>query len=322
MQALREIILVPRNGLGNRLQAWASSAILAAEWNVPLRIVWEKEQAAPASFEDLFAGMPHGVEMEQDLMARVGLDKRLGQRHEDLPRYLWSDPARELVVLAGHDRGEQAFMPDLNRLLGAADEPFTLLIIAGGLFDASSPVSSGGSEFVRKRQAFYRSLHWSQSIIYAVDLSSPKDSYSSLHIRLTDRSHQAPTTQKITDALKQMRNRTASRSLFIAGDTPQARAWWTDRSRDLGFTPWSLPQTDFSRSTVGGALGAAADWVALSRTSGGIVYPRASTFSAEAAVAAGCPEFGLTAARYLQELRRVQGHAGNVVRRVMGSRAS
>lgn len=73
----------------------------------------------------------------------------------------------------------------------------------------------------------------------------------------------------------------------------------------MGFQPWWSEGTHFDRSTSQGGVDALVDWRILAGSCG-IVYPAASTFSAEAAVAGGVGEDSdpLTSSTALQSWRR------------------
>ena len=128
--SLTDLVVIPRNGYANRLQAWASAALLAQELSVPLSVVWEAEDIAPAEFGDLFVASPDGPK----LLAAEALRERISADHRELPRYLNVDPERRLIVLAGHDRGEQTFMDKLDAALSHPCRPTLMVIIAGGKF--------------------------------------------------------------------------------------------------------------------------------------------------------------------------------------------
>ena len=275
---LEEVILVPRNGLGNRLQAWSSAAILAAQVDVPLKIMWEPEDAASASASDLF----DLSRTEQTFVTRDYVDGVLGTAHESLPRYLWEDPHRGTIVLAGHDRGEQVFMAQLVAMLTRLEAPRRLVIIAGGLFHTPDDVN-----FMRQRQIFYKNLRWSDPIeSVAREQLESHARYCALHIRQTDRSLEAPSRRSIEQGLRTLMATTGLHDVFVAADTAQGRNFWVAAAARMGFTPWTAHITEFDRRAVAGTVGAALDWVLLSRAQG-ILYPRASTFSAEAALASG-----------------------------------
>ena len=273
--ALEQVVLVPRNGLGNRLQAWSSAALLAEDLGVPLRVMWEPEVPAPALPSDLFA-----EELAESLMPRVELGAILECDHEELPRHLHNDDVRKVAWLAGHDKGEQFFMPELELLLASTHSPRVLVIIAGGLFHLE-----GCASFGERRSAFLQSVRWHPDVEATVKSgTSEHPTYVGLHIRETDRSREAPTRNTVRMSLRALRERTDTSSLFIAADTHDARQYWSAEASKIGFVPWSVTETQFDRTRRSGALSSVVDWRLLCEASA-LAYPAASTFSAEAAVA-------------------------------------
>jgi hypothetical protein len=296
-RALEDIVVVPRNGYVNRLQAWASSAILAAELDVPLRVAWEPEPVAPADFIELFAPPRPGLSLIEANDLRI----RLGDAHENLPRYLSVDEGRRLVVLAGHDRGEQAFMEQLLPALEHACQPTTLLIVAGGHFHL--PGSTG---FEAQRRHFYRQLPWSEAVRSGTDtVLAGRADFLGLHVRQTDRSVSAPRPRAIRAAIGALARQTRVRSVFVAADTDEARERWLAELADLGLDGWAAPDPALDRSTARAGVDAMIDWRVLSR-SRALVYSRASSFGEEAAVAADAVQLSLplTASESLQRSRR------------------
>lgn len=313
---VEQIVVVPRNGLANRLQAWASAAILAAEWDVPLKVVWETEPAMPATAADLFASrVVERFFTDPDLVTSLA-----GAPHAELPRYL--SRSGQALVLAGHDRGEQAFMPQVVDAVGASNAPSTLIFIAGGKFHL--PVAPN---FVRQRGTFYREIAWSPAVDvqYGAGVES-RGRYAGLHVRQTDRSLQAPPARMIRHGLAQLEAMVPERDLFIAADTDEALEHWVTESRRLGFQPWCLPDMDRSRDRVGAIVTAAADWRALAGATG-LVYSAVSTFSEEASVASGHPDRGipLEASVAVQRMRAAGTQARSVfsypARRIRATRS-
>ncbi len=294
--SLDRIVLVPRNGYVNRLQAWASSAILAAELDVALEISWEPETVAPATASDLFS---------QARVARTFVDPEsvhalLGVAHVDLPRYVTVLPDRRVVVLAGHDRGEQVLMPELIEALADPCQPTTLLVIAGGKFHLPN-----ATDFARQRRLFYTSLDWSQAVLDACETGQgARGAYLGLHVRETDRSRQAPSAKAIRTALAELRERTGVTSLFLAADNDAARTTWLEESMRLGLEPWTLTHAQTDRDAAAGGVAALADWRTLAHAAG-LVYSAASSFGEEAAIASGGPSIALTASPGRQRLRGI-----------------
>ncbi len=289
---LDQVVVVPRNGYVNRLQAWASSAILAAQLDVPLRIMWETEEPAPAAPAGLFDSSV----VARSFWERSRLDALVGGAHEELPRYLTHDRERDLIVLAGHDRGEQAFMGQLAAMLLGLEEPTTLVVIAGGKFHLPTD-----EDFTRQRAVFYRQLAWHPDLNRRMDeeLADHSD-YVALHVRGTDRSLEAPTPRTIRDGLTALADSTDERSLFIAADSEDGRDRWAAEAAVLGFAPWSVQAVDHDRGKATAGLDAMLDWRLLGR-SRALVYTAASSFGEEAAVATGnlggCFPLSATASR-------------------------
>lgn len=276
--SLDQVIVVPRNGYVNRLQAWASAAILAAHADAPLRILWEPEAVAPARAPDLFSPLI----IERSFIERPALDALLGGPHEELPRYLTAIPDRRVTVLAGHDRGEQEFMEAVAGLLESPSGPRTLVIIAGGKFRLPGP-----EDFVRQRQVFYRQLKWSPALDELVRRElDGRPEYAGLHIRMTDRARESPTPRAIRQALARLRDDGGPTSLFLAADTGEGREHWSAVATELGFEPWTASGIEFDRSTTTAGLGAMVDWRILGGATR-LVYSAASSFAEEAAVATG-----------------------------------
>jgi hypothetical protein len=301
---LDQVVVVPRNGYVNRLQAWASSAILAAQLDVPLRVMWETEEPAPAAPADLF----DAAVIARSFWERSRLDALLGGAHEELPRYLTHDRQRDLIVLAGHDRGEEVFMGQLAAMLLGLEEPTTLVIIAGGKFHLPTD-----EDFTRQRAVFYRQLAWHPDLNRRMteELTDHPD-YVALHVRGTDRSLEAPTARAIRDGLTALAGSTDERSLFIAADSPASRDRWADEAAVLGFSPWSAQAVDHDRSHAAAGLDAMLDWRLLGRSQA-LVYTAASSFGEEAAVATGnvggCFPLSATASRQRARIAAQLGRA-------------
>lgn len=173
-------------------------------------------------------------------------------------------------------------MGDIPAALADPSRPHTLVIIAGGLFHLPE-----APDFIRQRSLFYRSVPWRADLLDRADREARNRApYSALHIRQTDRSLEAPPPRVIRAALATLAQRVPERSLFVAADTAAGRAHWAQEAGALGFSPWSVGDTEFDRTALSGALSATVDWILLSLATA-LAYPAASTFSAEAAVASG-----------------------------------
>ena len=274
--------------------------------------MWEPEPAAPAPFDQLFGGHPTFPDLDHSWLDRPTLDEFIGAPHERLPRYLTVADGSRLVVLAGHDHGEQVFMDQVASLHEQSCQPITLIIISGGLFCVDSDSPGADPVFLAERREFYSSLQWHEEILTQAAEASPTSEYVALHLRTTDRSLEAPTNHTIASALTSMRSQVGAKSLFLAADTPEGRDRWSPKARSIGFEPWSVSHTDFSRVTLTGSRSAAVDWLLLSRARG-LTFAAASTFSLEAAAAAGCETWPLVASSVTKSLRAGRSHLRNVV---------
>ena len=275
---LRQVIVIPRNGYVNRLQAWASTAILADDIGVEYGVMWEPEAVAPAFDLDLFD--PSLV--QNRFVSGETVTDIVGRPHAELPRYLTLDKARDVLILAGHDRGEQIFMDPLRELLEGPQCPTTLVIIAGGKFALGSTAN-----FRHRRGEFYRGITWNSSITTRVQrVLQDRGPHYGLHIRGTDRSRAAPTTRQVTRALHRLRDEGASRSLFVAADSAQARRRWTAIAENVGFQAWTADHDVRARGERTAGHDAIVDWLALAASITS-TYSQTSTFGEEAAVAGG-----------------------------------
>jgi hypothetical protein len=305
MTQAKRVIVVPRNGYVNRMQAWASASILANAWNAGLDVAWEREEIAAAQLNDLVR--------TEDLAGRyitpAELTDVLGVPHQSMDRYLTIDRDRGTAFLAGHDWGEQAFMDQLHDALVDGPTISTVVIVAGGKF-----CLPGTADFASKRRQFYLELPWVSPI--SDDVASLSDSmaaYLGLHIRETDRSNDAPTRKAITSAILEISKDSQMTNVFLAADTPEARRWWSAHLERLGLSVWSNPDDHLDRNDARSGPAAMVDWLTLGRAEG-LVFSAASSFGHEAAVMCGDTALvrGLRASpvrRYSRELKRVSGDA-------------
>jgi hypothetical protein len=204
----------------------------------------------------------------------------VGGQHSELPRYLTRDDDQDLLILAGHDRGEQSFMPRLIDQLHGPASPSTLVVIAGGKFALPTTM-----HFQERRGTFYRDIRWHSQIRERVRKSlSDREAYYGLHIRGTDKTREAPTTLQIRRALHRLKGEGRSRSLFITADTPQARSRWMGIAEQTGFLPWITDHDVGDREIATAGLDAMVDWQVLAGAIGS-TYSGTSTFGEEAAIA-------------------------------------
>ena len=314
---ISRVVVVPRNGYANRLQAWASASGLAEEIGASAQVFWEPETVAAARPEDLF----ESAWFKERSISTDELSDLIGGDHTSLPRYLTHDAGRAVISLAGHDHGEQTFMAELLELGRSLSTPQTLIIIAGGKFHVTEEAQARTA-----RQIFYRSLQWNSAIDDLLRNVTPSDGrYAALHIRTTDRSIEAPSQASIRRALEQVRHDFAQRSLFVCADSAESRRVWSEQARSLGFEPWTVDDVEYDRSLPANGVSAMVDWRLLAEAEI-VIHPRESTFSSEATVAGGTWDrsIPLMAGTWLSAARQVQRFLGNAAtfprRRLQSSR--
>ncbi len=284
---VKRVLLYPMNGYVNRLQALASSAILARRFEAPLSVCWTPHPMVPGAASDAFAAdWCSRYVVSEDVAARD-----FGVRLDIVPRYLTVDPRASRISVRGHDRGEQSLMGDLAAALADTDKPVDLVIVAGGSFDIATPDAADGEwsdTFLAAKRDYYRALAFHPAIEEAARTVTARhpDGYLGLHLRYSDRAHQAPRTRTIrAELLRQVKSSGLS-DVFIASDSPDARARWTDTAGRLGLRPDSLAD-EFPRLAATTSAGPAlADWRALARAQH-LVYFAESSYAVEACVASG-----------------------------------
>lgn len=276
---MRRVVVIPVSGYGNRLQAIASASILADDVGAELAICWIPDEVAPVPADRVLSQALCNAHLvtADELRDTTGIDPAA------VPRYLHRRAST--ITLAGHDRGEQVFMGDLAHLLAEAGV-HTVVIRAGGRY--ALPTLDEVT-FRERRRTFYRGSILTDAIeAAAAQQAGHRAPFLGLHLRYTDRAHQAPTSRTIERAVRSLARRTGIEGFFIASDTASARIAWSDRLARLGLGSWIATHDSWDRSTAGSEVAALVDWRILTR-SAGLVYFAESTFAVEAAVASdGC----------------------------------
>ncbi len=312
--SVKKVILVPRNGYINRLQAMASSAILAESIGADFHVCWESEPIAPAPYESLFdlSSLP-----SETFLASGVVEKFLGCSLSEFPRYVTNRVVSEVgpvVALAGHDRGEQPLMDEFAHLVHEVN-PVALVIAAGGRFSlraGSKPVTWDSPEFQLQRADWYQKIAFAPEIESACSQSLVEPSLG-LHLRYSDRSHQTPSRREIANAVLSLVELTGINRMFVASDSSRERESWLEKLRGMGLDAWSLPPNMILGSENHAASAALVDWRIMSSTSG-IVFFAESSYGYEAAVASGCFEssIGLDPNPLVSLRVRLGKHATNI----------
>jgi len=277
------VLVFPMSGYINRLQALASSLILAEDLGADFSFCWIPFRYVPGPATDtLGAGFCDRYELAPEWsVEHYSIDV------DTVPRYVTRSPDGRWIGLRGHDRGEQALVPELEAAIRAQGHVELVVAVAGGTFRLDT--SQAGSErFLERKRDFYRALPLHEGIESTVRdvLAEQPGPYLGLHLRYTDRGHQAPLPRDIRAALVTAADRTGLARVFVASDTARHRDRWHDEVRSLGLEPWSIDHPVLDREDPASAHAALIDWRLLGHARR-LVYFAESSYATEAAVAAG-----------------------------------
>ena len=280
---MQRVVVVPRNGYINRLQATASASIIADQLGAEIAVCWLPQEAAPAVHESVF-----GPDFSLKFVSEPELTEILGFDLGSFPHYVNAHVVSEVgrvVTFAGHERGEQPLMTQLAQELQSSDWE-VLVILAGGrfFFEAGSQSNEWDSEMFRTaRKSWYQTLELAPEIENSVN-SISSEPFIGMHLRYSDRSHQAPSRSEIQRAVVSKCQQLGLNRVFLASDSLEERMYWQKLLPTLGIFPWVLETENFSEHA--GAQLALADWRVLGRSQA-VVYFAKSSFGYEAAVASG-----------------------------------
>jgi hypothetical protein len=308
--AVESVVLFPRNGLINRIQAMASTQLLGDALSAPMRTCWTDCGYLTTPADEVFDSS-----FVNKHFTSVEAASEQGIRVKDIPLYL--SQQGKLIGLRGHDRGEQALLDSCLDLIGRALTPTTLVIVAGGSFHV---VREGRGEpdeyrlFLEAKRDYYRGLPLHPAIEHRVQttLTGNPAPFVGLHLRYSDLAHQAPFTTTIVRALRNLTKQQGVRRVFIASDSRPALRNWMQRVARMGLEPWAL-----DASGLTGSQAALADWRLLG-ASQALVHFAGSSFSTEAAVAAGAWDSSIALPAHPLRKVAVRGrqHAQNGWRRL------
>lgn len=265
------MIVIPVNGLMNRVRTIISSLIVSRLMGKKLKIWWIPEpHYINCSYHDIF---------DDTLMWSV--ENKLS--FPQLPRYLNEDITNDICTLRGLDKGEQMFIDDFIKS-GAS----TKIIMAGGDFH---PSNISKSEFIKMKKNIYDQLPWNNMVINIskwINVMNISDDMPQLgiHLRYGDRECYAP--NKYEDEICNMIQTKNIHHIYVASDNPMKtnelckilRKTFGDK---LQLSTLSNEHTQ--RTTVRGMQRAAAEWLVLSKCKM-IVFFTGSSFGYEACIAA------------------------------------
>ena len=309
--SVESVVLFPRNGLINRIQAMASTSQLAKAINAPTTTCWTDCGYLTTPADEVF----DASFVNEHFTSAEALSEQ-GIRVDDIPLYVSQQD--KLIGLRGHDRGEQALLDSCLGLIGRAMTPTTLVIVAGGSFHI---VREGRGEpdeyrfFLEAKRDYYRALPLHPAIEQRVQTTLTRNPapFVGLHLRYSDLAHQAPFTRSIAHSLRTLTDKTGVTRVFVASDSRPALREWLQRIDQMGLDPWCLDTQGLT-----GSQAALADWRLLA-ASQALVHFAGSSFSTEAVVAAGTwdSSVALPAHPLRKASVRAKTHARNAWRRIV-----
>ena len=269
------VLVVPVNGIGNRLRAIASGLLLANKLRRDFHVLWEPDDLLPGQWEEIF-----------DSASQVSfISREAAVSNELLPAYdvpLYLNEDRRFVTLRGFDRGESPFAKDFyNRLRQNGHKQ--AVIVAGDSFHPDAKTPDSALPLLRKsRRELQVKLCLSETVCQRAAEISPSESYLSLHLRGTDRAHDAAPTQEILDAATKLAAKFRLSSIFVSSDDAVLLSHAKNVLSEIPLKIFSNPETR-PRGTTGGTLDAFSDFLAL-RAGNAFVGNSRSTFSTEVSV--------------------------------------
>ena len=279
--AVERVVIIPRNGYVNRLQALVSAQILAEELDASLGIAWIPQPAAPAVVSDVLKSSvwdSHVINASEVLPD--------GMTPDTVPVGVTQAPGR-VLMLAGGINGEQALMPQLREQI--KQDPDVITIVAGGKFwlqgdNELSPAQAADFRTLRRNK--YAHLHLNDAIETAAEqfINGLPESYLGLHLRYSDRNLQAPLRRTIEQAVAEEREASGN-TIFLCGDDPRKLNDWSAYLARLG---WDVRMNETSLGSASSRRPASAlvDWRILASSSR-VVFFAESSFGEESAVASG-----------------------------------
>ena len=267
------LILITKNGLGNRLRAIASALHLSELLRRELLVFWPAYDGAATNWTDLF-DQPGSFTFIDSKEA-----ESRGVIDGEIPRGLHESP--DMVTLRGAGLGEQAFIRDFSSR-AQKNGSALCVVVSGGYFDSRARnIRQVARLSAPSRRHLVQHLPIRSEILELAETVRPTGSYLGLHLRGTDRRKEAASPQRLINIAKRVAMREGVNEVFICADSDDLRASAAEQLSDAGLSVHIdsyLP----TRRDVDGERHALADFVNL-RSSAYLVGALASTFATEAA---------------------------------------
>ncbi len=268
------LVLIPKNGLGNRLRAIAGGLATARALGRELEVLWEPFDGSATTPEDLFDAPSSFRFITPGDAAHRGIVS------QDIPKYVNS--GAKIVSLRGYDRGQQVLLPHFLGL--ARSSPQKEAVIAAGNYfhpDARSD-REVPKKTVPERQELSKSLLFNQNVLSRASTTRPPGDYLAVHLRSSDRRKEVPSPTRLLSRVVSLARKTHLTNIFVCSDTEKTRTTAREFLQNSGLQVFFEPQTP-ARRDVEGEINAGADFVNLQHA-WILVGSRASTFATEAGI--------------------------------------
>ena len=276
------VVVIPVNGLGNRLRAISGSYALSLLHKRRLIVAWDSEPHLPDDVHELFR--------ENDLIefhqfadvVRAGL----------LPTWeipLYFEESDDFLTLRGYDKGEQRFIAELSQKMERSPHK-GIVIKAGDFFSPKASSLVGAARKLRRtRRLLYREI-LSAGIVAEGRRFAGRRSYIGVSLRGSDLSDRVPHYREILGKVVKYSRHSRVSEVYLSSESAELRQLAESELSRSGLnvrmnpTPTWIDQTanKSERIPISGRS-ALFDFVVLSM-SRHYFGPKASTFVTEIAV--------------------------------------
>ena len=270
------LIVIPVNGLFNRIRTMVSAAIIAKKYNYKVHIIWDGEIMCNCSYDDIF---DDNNDLWELIEPEKSYNQSLGNLLKNIPPYL-NKISKSTISLRGLDKGEQFFMKDF-----ISSSRNIKIIQAGGNFYDDENMSK--YEYVVEKSKIYNSIKWNKTVLSSI----PKDIFSSLnfilgvHLRYTDSIDDAPnddTLYKSIDEIMKDKNNN-DKNLLLISDCQSEKDKAYNNLKKKYKNIYTTQIDSYDRGSTEGMQGGLRDWIILSKTSQ-ILFYSYSSYGYEACV--------------------------------------
>jgi len=255
------LIIIPRNGLCNRLRAIASASLLARETNRNFGMVWyETKEIGFAKWNDLF-------ETKFRRMFNINFKTKI-----------ISDFKKESqVYMRGGQGGEQRILKDIQN-----ESSLVVVLEAGGNF---IPSNISIQKYNQYKSEFYSKLIPIQSIQENINIFwnnnfESSDHVIGVHIRRKDRSRVTPSNMTFATKMKSFLNDNSDVKFLLCTDDKKEEDYFKKVFKDIIIY---RKKNNYNRNSAQSTQEALIDWYLLGKCER-LFYSFGSSFGYEACI--------------------------------------